>query len=243
MVRILSLLSLLIAGGAAFGQADVDASPSPYRGPAPTTRGTRERESLYRYAWGLLCERNDKLIDALLAFEESVKLDPRAARASGPRRRSCSCSIGLATRLDRVEAALKIDPEDHHGWFLAARIHKGFGEMTEFRTCVEKGLACPGLVDDDPALAQQLYLDLARYLETTDNPAEAVAPYRAALKILDHPDLVLEHGPLIERQAIVAKSAEVYEKLGDLHPSSSSSTRRRRPIASRWRSDLTRRAG
>ena len=37
------------------------------------------------------------------------------------------------------------------------------------------------------------------------------------MAILDHPDLVLEHGPLIERQAIVAKSAEVYEKLGDLH--------------------------
>ena len=216
MSRLFSILTLLIAGGAAFGQADVD-RPRPYAGPPLTAAELDQRESLHKFAYGLLCEHADKLIEALLAFEESAKLDPRASeplRAQAP----------LLLMLDRprdamsaVEAALKLDPDDHMTWFLAARLHRGFGEMKEFRTCIEKGLANPDLATDDPALAQQLHLDLARYLETTDAPAEAVAPYRSALKILDHPDLVVDHGPLIERKAIVAKAAEVYEKLGDLH--------------------------
>ena len=57
MVRIFSLVSLLIAGGAAFGQAGVDV-PKPYPGLAPTIEERDQRESLYRHAWGrLLCER------------------------------------------------------------------------------------------------------------------------------------------------------------------------------------------
>ena len=215
MSRVFSILTLLIAGGAALGQEGVD-RPKLYASPPPIAEERDQRESLYRYAYGLLCERDDKLIEALLAYEQSAKLDPRA---SEPLRAQAPILLMLDRPKDAlamVEAALKLDPDDHMTWFFAARLHKGFGQMKEFRTCVEKVLATPDLAQDDPALAQQLYLDLARYLESSDAPAEAVAPYRSALKILDHPDLLQDHGPLIERQAIVAKAGEIYEKLGDL---------------------------
>jgi tetratricopeptide (TPR) repeat protein len=216
MSRVFSILTFLLAGGAALGQAGVD-RPKLFSGPPLTAAEREQRESLYRYAYGLLCEHDDKLIEALHAFEESAKLDPRA---SEPLRAQAPILLMLDRPRDAVtaiEASLKLDPDDHMSWFLAARLHKGFGEMKEFRTCVEKGLANPDLISDDPALAQQLYLDLAHYLETSDAPLEAVAPYRSALKILDHPDLLQDHGPLIERKAIVAKAGEVYEKLGDLY--------------------------
>jgi tetratricopeptide (TPR) repeat protein len=215
MSRVFSILALLIAGGAALGQGDVD-RPKLYVGPPPTADERDQRESLYRYAYGLLCERDDKLIEALLAYEQSAKLDPRA---SEPLRAQAPILLMLERPKDAlavVEAALKLDPDDHMTWFFAARLHKVLGQMKEFRTCVEKVLATPDLIQDDPALAQQLYLDLAHYLESSDAPADAVAPYRSALKILDHPDLLQDHGPLIERQAIVAKAGEIYEKLGDL---------------------------
>jgi tetratricopeptide (TPR) repeat protein len=217
MSRIFSIVTLLIAGGAAIGQGVDTDPPRPYAGPPLTAVERDQRESLHRYAYALLCLHEDKLIEALLAFEQSAKLDPRA---SEPHRAQAPLLIMLDRHRDAItqlEKALALDPDDHGSWFLAARLHKGFGEMKEFRACVEKGLANPDLIQDDPALAQQLYLDLARYLETTDSPADAVAPYHSALRILDHPDLLLDHGPLIERQAVVAKSAETYEKLGDLH--------------------------
>ena len=215
MFRPFSILTLLLAGGAALGQGDVD-RPKFHPGPPLTAAERDQRESLYRYAYGLLCEHDDKLIEALHAFEESAKLDPRA---SEPLRAQAPILLMLDRPRDAVtavEASLKLDPDDHMSWFLAGRLHKGFGEMKEFRTCVEKGLANPDLIGDDPALAQQLYLDLAHYLETSDSPTDAVAPYRSALKILDHPDFLMDHGPLIERKAIVAKAGEIYEKLGDL---------------------------
>jgi tetratricopeptide (TPR) repeat protein len=217
MRRIIAIFVLILAGGVAGGQELAGERPRLYSGPPLTAKERACRESLYQFAYGVLCSHEDRLLEALKAFEEATKLDPEAAgayRAQAPILVMLDRPRDALTQLKRV---LELDPHDHDTWFLAARLHKSLGEGNEYRTCLEKGLAVPGLVQDDPALAQQLYHDLGHYFESTDAFAQAIAAYSAGVKILDHPDLVIDHGPLIEKNAIVARAAETYERIGNLH--------------------------
>ena len=57
------------------------------------------------------------------AFEQSAKLDPRA---SEPLRAQAPILLMLdrpRDALTQIEAALKLDPDDHMTWFFAARLH------------------------------------------------------------------------------------------------------------------------
>src|SRR5262245_65055731 len=44
----------------------------------PTQQELNRRASLHYYVLGLLCERDDRLLEALKAFEQAAKLDPEA---------------------------------------------------------------------------------------------------------------------------------------------------------------------
>jgi tetratricopeptide (TPR) repeat protein len=189
--------------------------PQPYVGPPPTQKEKDRRESLYKYTYGLLCEKEDRLLEALSSFEDAAKLDPEAPGVF-------KAQVPLLLLLDRprdalaaVKRVLQLDADDHETWFLAARLHKVLGELKEYRAALDKGLAIPGLVQNQPQLAQQLYFDLAHSLETTDELAAAIVAYGESAKILDHPDAILDHGPFL-RESIITKSAETYEKIGDL---------------------------
>src|SRR5712671_5818826 len=105
--------------------------PQPYEGPAPTQKDKDRRESLYRYTYGLLCEKEDRLLEALSAFEEAAKLDPDAPGVF-------KAQVPLLLMLDRprdalaaMKRVLTLDAGDHESWFLAARLHKGLGELKE----------------------------------------------------------------------------------------------------------------
>lgn len=189
--------------------------PAPYAGPAATQEQKDRRAALYKYVYGLLCEKEDRLLEALTAFEEAVKLDPRNAAAY-------KAQVPLLLLLDRprdalaaVQKTLEFDATDHESWFLAARLHKGLGETKEYRAALDKGLAVPGLVEGQPHIAQQLFYDLGLYHETAGSIDDAIAAYVKSAKILEHPDILLEHGPFL-RESIVVKCAETYEKIGDL---------------------------
>ena len=206
---------LWIGGAVAFGQDLVGDRPAIVE----TTRTPKERdarESLHLYAYGLLCERENRLLEALEAFEAAAKLEPNAPM-------SHRAQVPMLILLERprdaltaVKRVLELDPVDHEAWFLAARLHRSLGEMKEYRASLEKGLAVPKLAFNEPAIAQQLYLDLAQYLEMISSPTEAIAAYAAAAKILDRPDPILEQGAF-SRAEILAKAAEVYAKIGQLH--------------------------
>lgn len=204
---------LLLTGAAVRGQ---DERPSLFV-PAqpPTKKEQARREALYRYAYGLICEREDRLMEALQAFQQAAELDPKAAEP-------VRAQVPLLLLLDRprdalacIKTVLKLYPEDHPSWFLAGRLHKGLGEVEEYRAALEKGLAVPGMIEEHPAIAQQLFLDLGQHLEATEKPADAIRAYTEAAKILDHPDVLMDHGPFV-RESIVAKAAETYEKIGNL---------------------------
>lgn len=204
---------LLVAAASARAQ---DERPLPFVPQKPPTKKELDRrEAMYRYTYGLLCEREDRLLEALNAFEQAADLNPEMPE---PFRAQVPLLILLDRPRDalaRIKSVIKLEPEDHPSWFLAARLHKSLGELKEYRAALEKGLAVPGLVEEQPAIAQQLFLDLGQHLEASDDAADAIRAYAEATRILDHPDLLMEHGPF-QRESIVAKAAETYEKIGHL---------------------------
>src|SRR5439155_24764390 len=78
---VLSLSLLLIVAAAASGQnLSFDDPPKVYVPKQPPTRAEVERrDALKKYVYGLLCEREERLIEALDAYQEAAKLDPDAA--------------------------------------------------------------------------------------------------------------------------------------------------------------------
>lgn len=199
------------------GQAPpLEERPKPFAPKRPTTRTElNRRESLHQYTLGLLCQREDRLLEALKAFQEAGRLDPEAAAVF-------KAQVPILLALDRArdaQAALRrvlaLDPADYESWFVAARIHKTLTEYVEARKCLNRGLEAPGLAEN-PELAQQMYLDLGQLCETAEEFPQAIAALRAAAKILDHPDLLMERGP-IQRETILAQAADTHERIAGLH--------------------------
>ncbi len=109
---------------------------------------------------------------------------------------------------------LKLDPGDHEVWFIAARLHKSMGHPEEARRALTRGLDTPG-IDQHPDIAQQMYLDLASLCESANESAGALQALTGAAKILDHPDLLMEHGSF-DRDMILARAGETHERMGNL---------------------------
>lgn len=217
--RFATIFALVLGCGtnlSAQTDARLDDPPRPFVPLRPATKAEKNRRaSLHRYALGLLCERQDRLLDALKAFEESASLDVDAA---APLRAQIPLLIALdrpRQALEKARAALKIRSDDFETWYVVARLHRSLAEYKEAQAALEKAVACPGLVEH-PEAAQQLHQDLARMLEIAGQHARAAQALRAAAKILDDPERLAQHGPF-DLQAIRAKGAEVHERIGQLH--------------------------
>lgn len=193
---------VVVAVVVGFGQAQETERPLLYSGPAPTPAEKARRESLYRYAQGLVFEREDRVLDALEAFEEAAKLDPDAAAPVRAQARLLVLLDRPREAVAKLQASLKLAPDEPEDWLLLGRLHKGLGESKEHGVCLEKALALPGV---DPGLALQMHLELAAQRELARDPGGALRAYQAAATLLDRPE------------GSVERAAQVYEKIGDLH--------------------------
>src|SRR5262245_8645004 len=180
----------------------------------PTQKELDQRASLKQYAVGLVCQREDRLLEALKAFEEAARLDPGAPAV-------WKAQMPLLLVLDRGrdavaagQKALALDADDFETWFLSARIQKSLGQFPEAQKALERGLGANSL-KEHPEIAQSMWLELANIHELADEPAPAIRALNAAVAILDRPDLLLEHGAF-ERELIVKRAADTYERLGNL---------------------------
>jgi tetratricopeptide (TPR) repeat protein len=178
----------------------------------PTRQEVDRRESLKRYALGLLCERDDRLLEAITAFEKAARLDPEAAAAF-------KALVPLYLAMDRSAEALTatrkvldLDPGDYEVWFIYARQLRGQGQLQEARAALARGLACPGLADR-PELALQIHQDLGQMYEAAQEYARAAAEFSKAAAIFDHPDALLDVGPY-SPQEIALRAADLYERIG-----------------------------
>src|SRR5262245_30531687 len=194
----------------------VEEPPTMYVPIGPTSQMERDRrESLYQYALGVLCERDDRLLEALTAFEKAARLDPRAA---GVFKAQVPLLLALERAGDAIAAARKtldLDPADYEVWHLYARLLKEMNKLPEARDALLRGLAVPAVKEELDVL-QQMTFDLALIHEAAENYPAAGDAYSEAAKILDHPDAFLDRGHLT-RERIVQRVAEIHERAGRMY--------------------------
>lgn len=181
---------------------------------ATLPRDLHRREALKLYAYGLLCERDSRYLEAVRSFEEALRLDPDAAAV----RRAL---IPLYLALERTEDALAAtglvlvaDPGDYESWYLRARLFREKGQPKDSCEALTRAVACQRL-KEQPALHYQMATQLAVLREENKDIDGAIATYREVLQILERPQALLEHGSL-SRAEIEARSAYVGERIGTL---------------------------
>ncbi len=209
-------LALLIAGAARGQSVLPEDPPRPYAPKAPPTQEDRDRrESLHHYVSGLMCLKEDRLLEALKEFQEAARLDPRPAAVY---RVQVPLLLGLERAGEALEAcrkALDRDADDADAWVIAARLHRAMGQSARARDALERGLKAPGLADR-PELAQQMYADLGGLYEADEQYGAAADAYRNAAELLDHPDVIAEHVH-VGKEQVLQRAAETYERIGDLY--------------------------
>jgi tetratricopeptide (TPR) repeat protein len=175
----------------------------------------KRRSALYRFVEGCACVREDRLIEALKAFEDAVALDPEPA---APYKAQLPLLIALDRPSDAVAVCNKVfqrHPDDFEICAVLGRLHKAMAHDAEARRVLKLGLKAPGL-DERPELAQQMNFDLGALYEADGQLVAAADAYTKAAILLDHPDVIAEHAG-IGKDLVVQRAAEIYERIGDLY--------------------------
>ncbi|HXG10794.1 MAG TPA: tetratricopeptide repeat protein [Gemmataceae bacterium] len=193
--------------------AQEPAAPTPFVPLRPETRKELDYlEAVRLYARGLLHERDNRLIEALRAFERAARLDPDSAPVH-------KALVPLYLALDRTDdalaacrKALELDPNDYDSWQLLARQLRAQNRIREAAQALARAIACPGL-KDHPDLLAQLWFELGLLHESVQDYAAAEAALRRVAGMLDNPKALLEHTRLTQEE-IDLQAAETYERLG-----------------------------
>jgi tetratricopeptide (TPR) repeat protein len=216
--QILSLLALLTCGlAAAWGQPNWHERPTIYvPQKPPSKKELQRRESLKQYVLGLLYLHEDRLLDAVKALEKAIQLDPEATPIY---KMLIPFYVALDRPTDALAATRKVldqNPNDFETWFLYARQLKVSGQVKEARTALLRGLKAPGL-KERPEVAQPMHLLLGMLYETDEDWLRAASAFAEAVKILDHPEPLLEAAPPLTREMLTARAAELLERIGGLY--------------------------
>lgn len=180
-----------------------------------TQKDVDRRDSLKQYALGLLCEKEDRLIEALNAFQQAAKLDADAPAVF-------KAQVPLFIALDRGAEALaasskvvELDPADYESWYIHSRLLKATSKLADARQALQRGLETD-VAKIHPELAQQMFFDLGTILESEGSVKQAADAFAQSAKILDQPDHILDMGPFT-RDMVLNRAAEVYERIGHLY--------------------------
>lgn len=211
-------VALLVFPCVLLGQSKREKSPqassSESEKPA-ADKETKQRQALKAYALGEICLRENRVLDALKAFEKSVQLDPEALPA---RKELIALYITLDCKKEALASckkALKLDPKDAAVWHACARIYQSQGKMDKARQMLEKGLENIK-AEKNLELAQQMYYDLGVLQEEDKQPLAAVRSFTRCAevlkKILDNQKL-----ELFGRRDLTVRRGLIYERIGKLY--------------------------
>jgi tetratricopeptide (TPR) repeat protein len=213
--RLAPALLALAAAAAPAVRADgvVGDRPEPFTPARPETREEiNRREAVKLYALGALREHENRLLDAVRAYEEAGRLDPDAAAP-------LKALVPLYLALDRLDdalaacrKALDLDPGDYETWHLYARQLRVHERPHEAADALGRALACPGL-KDRPELRVQYAFDLGALRESLGELDKAEAAFLEVVAVLDNPAALLESGDF-NADEIDGQAADTYERLG-----------------------------
>ena len=178
----------------------------------PSRADLDRREALRLYGVGVLHERNNRLVEALRAFEEASRLD-----ADSPSILRSLFSMYLT--LDRADDALKtgrlvmkLDPDDYHTAYLVARQLRGLDRGKE----AIEALALAGgskKIRERPDLEAQVWIETGMLYEKAKQLADAEKALRRVVALLDKPAAIVLSGRF-KREEVDQQCAEVLERLG-----------------------------
>jgi tetratricopeptide (TPR) repeat protein len=175
-----------------------------------TPKQLQQRQALYLFADGLLAEHEDRLLEALQAFEQAAILDLDATPI-------LKALVMLYLSLERYDDALvlskqvlKLDPQDYQISYLYARQLRGRNQLKEACEVLQSGLKSPAL-GERPDIRQQMEYDLGILQERLQQYAEAGAAFSRAAAILDRDELLEERASPDE---LKMHAAEVHERAG-----------------------------
>jgi tetratricopeptide (TPR) repeat protein len=176
-----------------------------------TAQDQQKREALMCFARGVLCERGDRLLEAISHYEESLKLDPGAVPV-------LKALLVLYIAVDRQDEALALarqvlqtDPHDYQTCYLGARLLRGRDQPREAGDLLREGLKSPR-VGERPDVHQQMEYDLGVLYERQQRYEEAAAAFGRAAELLDRPDELLESR--LSTEELRLRSAESHERAG-----------------------------
>jgi tetratricopeptide (TPR) repeat protein len=218
-MRILILGAIVFVSviGTAWGQdVRIDERPAIYKPKTPPTRQEQDRrESLRKYVDGLLYEREDRYQDALKAFEDAARLDPKSPAAFKAQVPILAAMLRVSDALEACGKVVALDPGDYQIWYAQAKLLRRLGKYPEATAVLERAVKCEA-AHDHPEAAQQIYFELGDLHEYASKFGPAADAYNKAAEILEHPDLIMKKGPF-PREAILARAAETYEKISQLY--------------------------
>jgi len=170
------------------------------------------RRAQIHYGAGLLCARNNRLLDATRHLEEAWKLDPTAPAVA-------RALIPIYLALGRSEDALllsknilKLDPDDYETWYSFARQLREQGKSQEALEAMTKSASCASL-NESPLQLAQINFDLGIYCEENSHPTQASAAFRKTEKtLLQHRETLIDSG-LINSRQLSFELARVSEKI------------------------------
>ncbi len=206
-------LVLVLAGSASAQtppETDRPAKHIPRRSPSKKELDQREAQRLYGV--GALHERNNRLVEAVRAFEAAQKLDPESAAIP---RALAGLYLGLDRNDDAIAAfqkTLKLDPDDGPTAYAYGRLLRGLERWKEARSALEQATRSSRL-KERPDFAAQVWFDLGVLHEQEKEWANAEQALRRVVNLLEHPDALVETGRY-SREEVNAQAAETLERLG-----------------------------
>jgi tetratricopeptide (TPR) repeat protein len=178
----------------------------------PTPRELDRIEAQKLFGLGAVHERNNRLVEAMRIYEESLRLDPDAAaihRALVPLYIALDRGDDVLTSCKRI---LELDSDDTETGLLYARQLRARERNKEAVEVLSRTAAVPGL-KEQPDLHAQVAFELATLREAAGEWDRAEAAFAEAAAILDHPTALLDIKPY-SKEEIDAQAAETYERLG-----------------------------
>jgi tetratricopeptide (TPR) repeat protein len=198
---LLAFFFLMAAPARSQNLLDLDAAPLLPAQPR-SQKEINRLQALEHYAYGLVCERQHRLLEALDAVEQATRLDPQAA---APYKTLVSLYLALDRDADAMAAsrkALELDPGDYETWYLHGRQLKMQGRLEESRQALTRAIGCPRL-KENPELNSQISFELVRMLEDNQENVRSLVILENLIKSM-------------ERDKSEAPPVEVYECLARL---------------------------
>jgi tetratricopeptide (TPR) repeat protein len=179
-----------------------------------TKKEFNRREALKLYTLALVCQREDRIVEAVRHLERAAVLDPESAPVQ---KGLAALYVALERPQDALKAskrALELGPADYEMWFNYARQLKARGQTKEACTALARGARCPGL-KEHPDVLQQMQFERGVLHEGLREYDRALEAFGQAVKVLEKPEALLEAGPF-DRKEINARAADLLERMGRL---------------------------